>query len=158
MKKSAAEPWKCLSAIYPYNSLLLKMLPNLKDNGEFRNDGFQPLEGIWNGEFGETNGGGMAVVDDSKKQELKHIVNVCKDNGIQLVMLTSPYYGRFISSKTLEVTDSICEAFGIPYYSYLNQKMFEDPTLFSTGDHLNEKGANIFSSMMAHELKKILKK
>lgn len=155
-KKSVFEPYKCFSAIYPFNSLLLKMIPNLKDNGDFRTDGFQPLIGTWSGAYVNTNGGGMDVISERKKQEMMHITDVCRDNSICLVMVTSPYYGHFTSSKTLEVTDSICREYGIPYYSYLNDSVFKDRGLFFTADHLNEQGANIFSSKIAHQLSKIL--
>lgn len=152
-KKSVFEPYKCLSAIYPYNSLLIKMMANLKDRGEFRSDGFQPLEGCWTGAYGETNGGAANVVSEQKKQEMIHIVNTCKDNHIRLVMVTSPFYGKFTSSKTLQTTDSICKAYDIPYSSFLNHPAFKDASLFATGDHLNEKGANLFSAMLAHWLR-----
>lgn len=153
-KKSVFEPYKCLSAIYPYNSLLIKMMANLKDRGGFRSDGFQPLEGCWTGAYGETNGGAANVVSEQKKQEMIHIVNTCKDNQIRLVMVTSPFYGKFTSSTTLQTTDSICKANDIPYCSFLNHPAFKDASLFATGDHLNEKGAIMFSAMIAHWLRK----
>lgn len=153
-KKSVFEPYKCLSAIYPYNSLLIKMMANLKDRGEFRSDGFQPLAGCWNGVYSETNGGAANAVSEQKKLEMIHIVNTCKDNHIRLVMVTSPFYGKFTSSKTLQITDSICKACDIPYCSFLNHPAFKDASLYATGDHLNEKGANLFSAMLAHWLRK----
>lgn len=152
-KKSIFEPYKCLSAIYPYNSLLIKMMANLKDRGEFCSNGFQPLSGTWNEPYGETNGGASLAVSEQKKQEMVHIVKTCKEHHIKLMMVTSPYYGKFTSSRTLEVTDSICRAYQIPYQSFLNCEAFHDGSLFSTGDHLNEQGANVFTSLFAGWLK-----
>lgn len=152
-KKSVFEPIKCLSSIYPYNSLLLKMTKNTTDRGEFRDDGFQPLSGVWTGEYGDTNGGASDGVSEIKRDEMVHIVERCKEKNVQLIMVTSPFYGHFTFSKTLAVTDSICKANNIPYISFLNREEFKDATLFSTGDHLNEKGANLFSSEMASLLK-----
>ena len=152
-KKSVFEPVKCVSRIYPYNSLLLKMIPNLKDRGEFRSDGFQPLTGVWEGKYENTNGGGSNVVSETKKQEMLHIVKTCKNHAIRLVMITSPYYGKFTTSKTLEITDSICKAYQIPYMSFLNDPLFNNVKLFSTGDHLNEQGADIFTSKVASLLR-----
>lgn len=152
-RKSALEPYKCLSAIYPYNSLLLKMLTNLKPRGEFSDNGFQPLDGQWNGVYADTDGGGSEVASERKRQEMEHIVEVCRQRHIQLLMVTSPYYGHFTSAKTLEVTDSICKANDIPYLSMLNNPAFDDDTCFFTADHLNRHGADKFSSMVAHWMK-----
>ena len=132
------------------------MTKNTEDKGEFRDDGFQPLDGRWQGEYGDTNGGGADAISETKKSEMMHIVESCKRHGIQLVMVTSPYYGHFTSSRTLDVTDSICKANSIPYISFLNREEFKDAALFSTEDHLNESGANLFSSEVASILKPYL--
>lgn len=152
-RKSVFEPYKCLSAIYPYNSLLLKMLSNLKPRGVFRDNGFQPLYGQWSGSYTNTDGGGMDVVSAQKQQEMEHIVEVCRRHGIRLMMVTSPLYGHFTLSRSLEVTESICRKNGIAYKSFLNNPAFVDASLFATGDHLNEIGADKFSKMVAEWMK-----
>ena len=129
------------------------MMANLKDRGEFCSNGFQPLSGTWNEPYGETNGGASMAVSEQKKQEMVHIVKTCKEHHIKLMMVTSPYYGKFTSSRTLEVTDSICRAYQVPYQSFLNCEAFHDGSLFSTGDHLNGQGANVFTSMVASWIK-----
>lgn len=154
-KKSPWEQYKCWSRIYPYNSLCLKMVKNLKDRGEFKSNGFQPLDGEWHepiGDYGTAGG----PVDKCKIGEMVHIMDVCKQKNIALVVVTSPMFVRCKETITLAITDSLCRERGIAYYSFLNNPAYEDGRLYNTSDHLNAAGAEMFSREIAHKLKKQL--
>lgn len=151
-KKSQWEQYKCWSKIYPYNSLCLKMVKNLKDRGEFKSNGFQPLDGEWHepiGNYGTTE----SSIDERKVEEMVHIMDVCKQKNIALVMVTSPMFAHCKKTRTLAITDSLCKERGIAYYSFLNNPAYEDGKLYSTSDHLNATGAKKFSRDIAHLLK-----
>lgn len=154
-KKSPWEPYKCWSKIYPYNSRILKMVKNLKDRGEFGSNGFQPLAGEWTEpiqKYGEKN-----PIDVHKQKEMEHIIEICQQKGIQLVMITSPMFAHCEQTKTLAITDSLCKANGIEYISFLNSPEYENGKLFQTSDHLNAQGAEIFSKDVAHRIKNLFK-
>lgn len=151
-KKSVWEPYKCWSEIYPYNSLVLKMVKNLKDRGEFKANGFQPLYGVWNDSIG-SYGEHEKPIDKHKTEEMVHIIHVCREKGIKLTMVTSPMFARCRTTQTLLLTDSLCNTYHIRYYSFLNEPAYEDNKLYHTSDHLNDKGAEIFSKHIAHLLK-----
>jgi len=155
LKKSPWEPYKCLSKIYPYNGRFLKMVKNLKDRGEFSPNGFQPLGGEWKEPIGKY-GGNKTLIDKKKQDEMEHIIKVCRQKGIKLVMVTSPMFARCAETRTLAITDSLCRTNGIAYYSFLNLPKYEKGKLYSTSDHLNAKGAEIFSRDIAHRLKTCL--
>ena len=86
-----------------------------------------------------------------------HIMDVCKQKNIKLVMVTSPMFARCKETRTLAITDSLCKERGITYYSFLNNPAYEDGRLYSTSDHLNAAGAEMFSREIAHNLSKLTK-
>lgn len=151
-KKSHWEPYKCWSKIYPYNSLVLKMVKNLKDRGEFNANGFQPLHSVWNDSI-NSYGEHEMPIDKHKTEEMIHIINKCQEKGIKLTMVTSPMFAHCQITRTLSLTDSLCQKHNIKYYSFLNNPAYEESKLYHTPDHLNETGAEIFSKHIAHILK-----
>lgn len=152
--KSPWEPYKCWSAIYPYNSIFLKMVKNLKDRGEFKANGFQPLTGHWKQQI--SNYDNTAALDEHKAEMMRHIIEVCQTKGIKLAMVTSPMYAHAAHTVTLQRTENLCKKYYIPYISFLNDSAYQDNKLFHTTDHLNAIGADKFSSEVAHWLKAIL--
>lgn len=141
--KSPWEPYKCWSAIYPYNSIFLKMMKNLKDRGEFESNGFQPLVGHWDEPMGEYDN--TAALDERKVEMMRHIIEVCRLKGIRLVMVTSPMYDHVAHTATLQRTEALCGEYGVPYRSFLNDSAYTDSRLYHTSDHLNVLGAEKFS-------------
>lgn len=152
--KSPWEPYKCWSAIYPYNSIFIKMVNNLKDRGEFKANGFQPLTGHWEEPAGDYDN--TAALDECKVEMMRHIINVCQTKGIKLAMVTSPMYANAAHTATLQRTEELCKTYNIPYISFLNDLAYQDNKLFHTMDHLNATGADKFSSEVAHWLKSAL--
>lgn len=152
-KKSHWEPYKCWSKIYPYNSIVLKMVKNLKDRGEFKANGFQPLHSVWTDSISSNYGEHENAIDKHKTNEMVHIIDVCRKKGIRLTMVTSPMFAHCKETKTLSLTDSLCKKYKIKYYSFLNHPTYEDSKLYHTPDHLNATGAEIFSKHIAHLLK-----
>lgn len=148
-KKSRWEQWKCLSSIYPYNSQFLSMLTSLKGNENYRLDGYNPLEGHVDTSMDTGNGGASDSIDEEKVQLMYGIIDICKNNGIELYMITSPYYIHFTHSVTLDLTQKICSENNIPYISFLNHPDFTEGSLYQTPDHLNAEGAELFSAQVA---------
>lgn len=152
--KSPWESLKCLSAIYPYNSIFLKMVKNLKDRGEFKVNGFQPLEGQWKQPMADYDI--PTPLDECKVDMMRHIIEVCQAKDIKLVMVTSPMYAHAARTATLQRTEELCREYGIQYRSFLNSTGYQDNALFHTSDHLNATGADKFSREIAHWLKGVL--
>ena len=70
-----------------------------------------------------------------------------------LTMVTSPMYADVVETKSLVITDSLCKRNNIPYYSFLNQAVYDNQKLFDTIDQLNSTGADKFSREIAQLLK-----
>lgn len=152
--RSEFEMWKCMSEIYPYNSMFLKLIPNLKNRGVFNKNGFQPLHGYYKGEK-QIYDNDSIKTDDDKIEEFRRIIKLCKDKGIKLTVITSPFYADYKkqTSTTLLVKE-ICNEEGIEYFNFLNDKDFEDIKLYHTVDHLNSDGADKFTKKVAELLNK----
>lgn len=150
--RSKFEMWKCMSEIYPYNSMLLKLVPNLKDRGVLNKNGFQPLHGYYKGEKQIYNNDSVRI-DDDKVEEFRNIIKLCKDKNIKLTVVTSPFYADYKkqTSTTLLVKE-ICEKEGIEYLNFLNNRDFDDISLYHTVDHLNADGANKFTKKLIEQL------
>ena len=148
-EKSHWERWKCLSAVYPYNSQVLSLLTTLKTTGNIRPDGFDPIEGSVESPMDTGNGGASGSIDEEKVRLMGDIIDLCEKNNIALYMVTSPYFIHFTSSKTLDLVQQMCNKRDVPYISFLNHPAFADGSLYQTADHLNGEGADIFTSMVA---------
>lgn len=151
--RSEFEMWKCMSEIYPYNSMFLKLIPNLKNTGAFNKNGFQPLHGYYKGEK-QIYDNDSIKTDDDKVEEFRRIIKLCKNKGIKLTVVTSPFYADYKkqTSTTLLVKE-ICNEEGIEYFNFLNDKDFEDIKLYHTVDHLNFYGADKFTNKVVKLLK-----
>lgn len=152
-KKSQWERWKCLSAIYPYNSQVMSLLTTMGRTGSIRLDGFEPIEGSVNHPMETGNGGASETIDEKKVKLMGDIIDICAEKDIALYMVTSPYFIHFTHSETLDLVQQMCEKRNVPYISYLNHPIFADGSLYQTADHLNAEGADIFSSMVAEWIK-----
>lgn len=151
--RSRFEMWKCLSEIYPYNSMFLKLIPNLKDRGTFNKNGFQPLYGFYKGEKGMNDNDNIKT-DTDKVEEFKRIIKLCKDKEIKLTIITSPFYADYKKqTSTTLLVKQICDEEGIRYFNFLNDKDFDDINLYHSVDHLNANGSNKFTRKLAKRLK-----
>lgn len=152
--KSPWEPYKCWSTVYPYNSIFLKMVKNLKNHGEFKQCGFQPLEGRWNHPIDDYTDN--RSLDERKVKMMRDIIETYKAKNIKLLMVSSPMYAHAVHTATLQQTEDICQEFGIPYISFLNMEEYQNNALFHTMDHLNSTGAHQFSQEVAQWIKQNL--
>lgn len=160
-KRSWYEPIKALSKTYRYNSMLLKMVNNtgVADNGGFYKDGFQPLKGELKGELTTVeyrlDNDINSHLSKNKMADMLHIIDACRKKHIKLVMATSPFYAQYAPAPTIQATDSICKANGVAYRSWLNALDFNRAELYHTQDHLNGRGAEMYSKQVASWLKSL---
>lgn len=151
--RSKFEMWKCMSDIYPYNSMFLKLISNLKDRDTFNKNGFQPLSGFYKGKK-EMNDNDSIKTDTDKVEEFRRIIKACKNKGIKLTIVTSPFYANYKKqTSTTKLIGQICKEESIEYFNFLNDKDFDDINLYHSVDHLNANGADIFTRKIAKQLK-----
>lgn len=101
----------------------------------------------------------------SKKglQLLITIIELCKQNNKQLILVQAPYANSYFPSKYfdnyLEIinkTDSMALQNNIPFFKYTNLPFANDNGYFYNTNHLNIKGANIYSTILATDIHKYL--
>lgn len=95
-------------------------------------------------------------IDNQKLQYVKKFINLCKSNDIKLVFMVSPTY--MIADKHLyDILKDIAKEHQVPFFDYNTQGLFIDhPEYFLDEHHLWDKGARIYTSIFAHDLKNYL--
>lgn len=89
-------------------------------------------------------------LSDIKRDYMEHIVSLCKQKSINLVIVTTPVHSSYfnlIPHKFLENFDKIIGTFkdDVKYVSGQEQNLLLKENYFQDYDHLNYKGAVVFS-------------
>lgn len=82
---------------------------------------------------------------------LSRMVKICRDNDVRLVVCYSPMlYG---SQKSTDAINNLCQSLGVEFWNMEHEIC--NPLLFSDPDHLNEKGAILYTAKIAEKLKEL---
>lgn len=82
---------------------------------------------------------------------LKRISQVCKEKNIDVIVCLSPSLS--VSKESEERLQKICDKFDLDVWNYT--RLITDPSLFSDYEHLNDKGAEVFTGEVINRIKKI---
>ena len=158
--RSPFEKYKLLSATYPYNSQILRILfRNLSKTREDDNKGYMPLYikmKISNAKKYLQESAG--TIDLNKINALKDISETCIKNNITLFIVCSPIFSdskiRFTSTIIEDITrHKLCT-----YFDYSSDSTFVNhPEYFMDNVHLNDDGAKIFSNIISSKMSDYIK-
>lgn len=152
------EKVKCLSKIYPYNSLLLTIaIGNTEMNKERKSDisGYVPISGTWNKTRAEIDTNASGMIDPNKDKALKEIIHDCKLNGIRLLLVNSPAFVKSIPSNDVNTIRQTAQTGKVEYLDYSSDTTFlNNHNYFFDPLHLNDTGARLFSETLAAYLQK----
>ena len=96
-------------------------------------------------------------VDVLKLQYLKRFISLCQSNNVALVFMVSPAYTK-ADTDLYDVLKDIAEDNQIPFFDYHTKGVFLDhPEYFKDDRHLWDKGARLYTSIFAHDLKDYIK-
>jgi hypothetical protein len=152
--RSAYEPVKNLSKVYPFNSSLFNIMVGNMEFNKTKNKDFQgyvPLEGNWKIELDSIVGIKKYKTDSVKVAQFKKFIALVKAKNIRLYICYSPVYvfSEHDYSKTL--CEKICADEKIPFYDFSRkQDYLSNKEFFSDQIHLNAKGAIIFSRQLSN--------
>jgi len=84
-------------------------------------------------------------------------LNHCINNNIKVVMVYSPEYYKVTEftknfGELMNIYHSFSEKYNIPLLDYSTDTLCYDATYFYNAMHLNKKGADIFSTKLAHDI------
>lgn len=127
--------------------------------------GFNPRSKKWTDDFQNmkaNNPHGVSFgIEPEGIRVVEDLIRVCRQNGIQLILVYSPEYAEMQS-----LTKNRAEVFGlfheladhssVPLWDYSDWKYAGNQELFQNSQHLNAAGAGIFSADLANRLKAYL--
>lgn len=145
-----------VSHLYRYNAKAASNLAGLAVNKQAHEDnGYLPHECPKH--FPEIFDDGLVKeVDPLKLSYIRKFISLCRQKDIKLVFMVSPSYTRAPKQK-YSVLSEIAEENDIPMFDYHTTGMFLDhPEYFKDNGHLWDKGARLFSSAFASDLKRFL--
>lgn len=95
-------------------------------------------------------------VDELKLQYIRKFISICKSRRIALVFMVSPSYSE-ADADLYDVLKDIAEENDVPFFDYHTQGLFLDhPEYFKDSGHLWDKGARLYTSVFAHDLKRYI--
>lgn len=128
--------------------------------------GFSPRSRTWNDDFSSykaSNPHGVAfAIEPAGVQALEELIELCQENGIQLVLVYSPEYEGMqkMTNNRLQIFARFRELsarYHVPFWDYSHWEFTDDTHYFYNSQHLNAAGAELFSSDIAHRLTEYLK-
>jgi hypothetical protein len=169
-ERSRFERLKFLSHAYRANGKVLAIGKNLFSHPVPDFDGFEPLSGHLSTNRSScvvksTSEGGPAVTATAaefwslKVECFKRLAEYCRKHGTRLVLVQSPRYRedpRAHDAWVRVLSEFLASYPGVEFVDLstcAHPEVFRDKAeLFKDGSHLNEQGAEIFSTMLAEAL------
>jgi hypothetical protein len=152
--RSPYERVKLFSKIYPYNSTFLTLLKGKKndnsDRGYIKNDkvmipsDFKILNNASNADTVINR-----KIDESKVLAFRKFLYNCKNNDIEVVIISPPQYYYLNRNNTSYIyLKNICVEKNVQLFDYANDKYSGEKfySLYADPGHLNSNGANVFSN------------
>ena len=97
-------------------------------------------------------------VDSLKLEYVQKFINLCKEKEVRLIFTISPMYAK-IDSDYYKCIENIARKNDIPILNYHTAGLYQDhPDYFHDSNHLWDKGARLYSSVFAGDLKIIIGK
>jgi hypothetical protein len=149
--KTSYEKIKMISAVYPYNSLLLPIISGnlgIGKRGRVYTNGYFPLVGTLTRPSKNIDYTLEKELDTVKINTYREIINECKNFNIELYIVCTPYK---INSKGVDhsilVAKKIANENRVKFFDYSSDTFYtRKPYLFADYRHLNEAGVQLISN------------
>ena len=159
-----ADRWLPIIRYAGYRNVILEGLglPNKMQRLEMYK-GFVPHDATWDGNaFRKIDTLGV-VVNPEAVEIFDHYLAQCQQEGIQVVMVYAPFYigaTRKMGSAAdtmFAIYQSFADRYGCQILNYTYDSICYDTLNFYNASHLTRRGAELFSTKLAHDLKEIIK-
>ena len=127
--------------------------------------GFNPRSKKWTDDFQQmkaNNPNGVSFgIEPEGIRVVEDLIRVCRQNGIQLILVYSPEYAEMQSltnnrAEVFALFHELADHSSVPLWDYSDWKYAGNQELFQNSQHLNATGAAIFSADLANRLKAYL--
>ena len=154
------ERLRLLSHIYPYNSTLAELIlqrttPGVYDDPKMAN-GYIPLFNTLDTATATFTHEPETVTKDPIKME--NMEEMMKRYHDRLIICASPMYRpEKISPQKFGELRKLCNKYQVPFIDLSDDEQFVGkPELWDDTDHLNDRGARLYTTRIAHEVKQRL--
>lgn len=149
------EKLKMLSNLYCYNTDFIHLAKECVSPTESSFQGYAPYKGKMNYHPKSSYKKKQIVIDSLKLGYLEQLIQSAQKNDIFLVFCSSPHY-LWPDIDSFVTLDSLCNVYNVPFLNYYDSKEFaEHLDYWHDSTHLNEKGADIYTKLIASEIKKL---
>lgn len=153
-----SENWKMKSNLYRYNGSFIQMVTDyIHPFQTVSYKGYKPVEGVidYVPEYREQK---INEWHPIKLKYFKKLINICKENGIHLIVAYSPQVGKKSSAEYTRLTE-LCKTNDIPVIDYYGGSCFNDfLSFFKDASHLNDKGAREYTRSFVSKLRPLIEK
>ena len=146
-----------ISHLYRYNAKASSNIIGLALNRQKGNDnGYIPLPEPNSYPTALSEEANINSIDSLKLEYVQRFMNLCRQNGIKLVFTVSPKYTT-TGLHHYDILKDIAQKNNIPFLDYHTAGLYLDhPEYFKDESHLWDKGARLYSSLFASDLKAVL--
>ena len=131
-----------------------------------RYKGFYNFNQVWTNDLEKAKKSKKTIFQKIDKEAValfEKLITDTKKRGIPMIFVYTPEHiegQHFVSNRAEIMTfyKKIANKYNIPFIDYSADSMCYNKDYFYNSEHLNLKGANIFSQKLASDLKKIIKK
>lgn len=150
---------KMLSNMFRYNGKALQIITDNKpgDDNDDALKGFVPLDGIMTYDKEEDATKTQVDFDPVKLYYISRLVKDCSAKGIRLVFAISPLYNS-VKQPDAYLADflTLARKQNVPVINhYYDTRFATNKNLFQDTYHMNRSGAEIYTSILAHEIKQL---
>jgi hypothetical protein len=130
-------------------------------DGKSEYKGYSPQRLSWNEDFSRfqvLHPEGLSwKIDPAKKHNLEELLELCRKNKIQVVLVYSPDFHetqKFFRNRneTQETFREIADRFQVAFWDYSKDPICNDVSYFYNSQHMNVRGASLFSTSLARRL------
>lgn len=157
--KSPYEKYKLLSKIYPYNSLIFSIgigTTKLNTSREYIKDenGYVPLPEIWKRPLQEDTTLRENELDSNTIKAFESFISECTQSNIKAYIVISPVFIKYTKAdKSVQIAQKIAKQYKIPLYDFTYDSQFlNSEGLYADANHLNEKGAVLFTNKVIDKI------
>jgi lysophospholipase L1-like esterase len=157
---SPSEKCKYLSRIYPFNSTVDDIIYSFlkgNNNAQIKNKGYVPIkESFHLLTLTEEDLQGKEF-DTAKIEYIERFIELCKSQNIKIIIVRSPAYYIKTTNYSNLVYERLNKRIGIEIWDYEQDSSFlSHREYFKDALHMNQRGATIYSQIIAKRLKKEL--